>query len=156
MAIVMERMLLKRVRIKMQGKKPVAAKFNRSTSWSKTETRNCVKSSRYNQCWGPEMTRQSRTIKENIINNNINNINVESYLKFRSSPGVMQYMGTRPKGSRPSTGERRVRLWRIHNTIIIIIKKKFPNFIFTITLTSEHPFLRNSTATWPPELWLPK
>ena len=65
-------------------------------------------------------------------------------------------MGTRPKGSRPSTGERRVRLWRIHNTIIIIIKKKFPNFIFTITLTSEHPFLRNSTATWPPELWLPK
>ena len=90
MAIVIERMLWTMVKIKMQGKKPVTAKFNRSTSWSKTESRNRVKSSSYNQCWGPEMTRQSRTIKENIINNNINNINVESYLKFRSSPGVMQ------------------------------------------------------------------
>ena len=109
MAIVIERMLLTMVRIKMQGKKPVTAKFNGSTSWSKTESRNRVKSSRYNQCGGPEITRRSRTTKENIINT-INNINVESYLKFRSSPGVMQYIGTRPKGSRPSTGERRVRL----------------------------------------------
>ena len=155
MAIVIERMLLTMVRIKMEGKKPVTAKFNRSTSWSKTESRKFVKSSRYNQCWGPEITTRSRTIKENIINNN-NNIKIESYLKFRSSPGVMQYMGTRPKGSRPSTGERRLRLWIIQDTIIIIIPVLFIIKIFTITLTSEHPFLRNSTATWPPELWLPK
>ena len=89
MAIVMERMLWTMMRIKMQGKKPVTAKFNGSTSWSKTESRNRVKSSSYNQCWGPEITKRSRTIKENIINN-INDVNVESYLKFRSSPGVMQ------------------------------------------------------------------
>ena len=58
------------------------------------------------------------------IINNINNVEkkstitareiliIKKYLKLSISPGVIQQMGTRPKGSRPSTGESNVRLWR--------------------------------------------